>query len=73
MDYESSKKDLIQIVDRYLSTSPERDQLIAVIEDSSRPGLPIRGVLESVRNTRDHPEFSTADREIIEELLYLYG
>ena len=73
MDVQTSKKELIRIVNRYLPEASERDRLIAVIEDPSRPGLPIRGVLESIRQSREHPDFSVSDKEIIEELLYLYG
>lgn len=72
MNDEESRKALENIAYKYLQDDPDLPYLIEIINDRSRPGLPIRGVLENIR-IRRKIEISEADREIIEELIYLYG
>lgn len=60
------------LVDKYMIDCPEKEILKNVIQDKARPGLPIRGVLESMRGRRER-EYEKEDLAVIDELLYLYG
>ena len=72
MSEDQARCALVDLVNKYLSSDPEINRLLKVINDKSRPGLPVRGVLESMREYRTI-EYSELDKEAIEELLYLYG
>lgn len=67
-----ARQALENIAKKYLQADPALSDLIAIINDSGRPGLPVRGVLESIRQCRA-VEISEGDKEIVEELIYLYG
>lgn len=60
------------LVQKYLESTSEREELIRIIEDRSRPGLPVRGVLERLK-VKKSSVFSDADKDQIDELIYLYG
>ena len=69
---EQARKSLKNLIIKYLKNKdPEADRLIGVVEDRSRQ-VPIRGVLERIKNY-DHPPFTKQELEIIEDLLYAYG
>lgn len=72
MNQNQSRQALKNLAIKYLQTDPQLIDLINTIDDSSRPGLPIRGVLERIKKFRVI-EITDSDQEIIEELLYLYG
>ncbi|BFM48203.1 hypothetical protein [Marinomonas sp. THO17] len=72
MNEEQAQYALIGLVNKYLTSDPEIDNILKIINDKSRPGLPIRGVLEKIKKYRTI-EYSELDKDIIEELLYLYG
>ncbi|QUX96779.1 hypothetical protein C0J08_15855 [Marinomonas sp. CT5] len=74
MSEDQARYALVELVNTYLSSDPEINNLLKKINDNSKLGLPlpIRGVLESMREYRTI-EYSELDKEIIEELLYLYG
>jgi len=72
MNEEEARNILIDLANRYLSCDPELNSLLKVIQDKSRPGLPVRGVLESMKKHQTI-EYLDQDKKIIEELLYLYG
>ncbi len=72
MNDDQARRVMIDLVNRYLSSDPEKNDLIDIIKDKSRPGLPIRGVLENMRQYRT-TDYSESDKELIEDLLYMYG
>ena len=72
LDENEAREALIDLAKKYLADDPDLSNLIDIINDRSRPGLPVRGVLESMRSFRKI-EYSDADKELIEELIYLYG
>jgi len=72
MSEAEARQALEGLAKKYLSADPDLDRLIAIIRDKARPGLPVRGVLEEMRKYRDQP-YSADDKELIDELLYLYG
>jgi len=69
---EQARNILVDLVNRYLSCDPELKSLLKIIEDKSRPGLPVRGVLESMKKYRTI-DYLEQDKKVIEELWYLYG
>jgi len=69
---EQAREILIDLANRYLSCDPELKSLLEIIEDKSRPGLPVRGMLESMKKYITI-EYLEQDKKVIEELLYLYG
>lgn len=72
MSEEQARDILIDLANRYLSCDPELNSLLEIIKDKSRSGLPVRGVLESMKKYRTI-EYLEQDKKDIEELLYLYG
>jgi len=72
MTESEAREALIKITRKYLKNFPDIERLISIIKDESRPGLPVRGVLEDMKKHRTE-DYSNKDREIIEELIYLYG
>jgi hypothetical protein len=72
MTEDQARQAMLNLVDTYLASDPDKNNLIDVINNRSRPGLPIRGVLESMRKYRAI-EYSESDKELIEDLLYMYG
>ena len=72
MSQMQARQALKNLATRYLKKDPGLTELINVINDSTRPGLPVRGVLEHIRKFRT-VEIAETDKELIEELLYLYG
>lgn len=72
MNESESRKALENLAKKYLQADPDLQNLINIINDETRPGLPVRGILESIRNYRT-VEISEADKDVIEELIYLYG
>ncbi|WP_231757928.1 hypothetical protein [Microbulbifer elongatus] len=71
MTEDQARGELVGLVKKYLLDGPKERKLIKVINDTSRPGLPVRGVLESMKGKTT--EFSGLDKMLIEELTYLYG
>jgi len=72
MSKEQARNILVDLANKYLSCDPELKSLLKIIKDKSRPGLPVRGVLESMKKYRTI-EYLEQDKKVIEELLYLYG
>lgn len=72
MNENQARLELIALAKKYLQADPELPKLINIINDRTRPGLPVRGILESIREHRTI-DISDEDKEIIEELIYLYG
>ncbi|MEZ5504925.1 MAG: hypothetical protein R3F47_08320 [Gammaproteobacteria bacterium] len=72
MNENKARLELIALAKKYLQADPELPKLINVINDKTRPGLPVRGILESMREHRTI-DISDKDKDIIDELLYLYG
>jgi len=72
MNENQARRELVELAKKYLQADPELPSLIKIINDKTRPGLPVRGILESIREHRTI-DISDKDKEIIEELIYLYG
>lgn len=72
MNEEEARNILVDLTNKYLSSDPEFENLLKIIKDKSRAGLPIKGVLESMRRYRTI-EYLEQDKKVIEELFYLYG
>lgn len=72
MNENQAREALEKLANKYLQADPELPRLIKIINDKARPGLPIRGILQSIRNT-GVTNFPDADMKVIEELIYLYG
>ena len=66
------RKALEGLIVKYLKGTPDFDELLIIIRDKKRPGLPIRGVLESMRQHRKD-NYSQQNKDAIEELIYMYG
>ncbi|WP_299599181.1 hypothetical protein [uncultured Microbulbifer sp.] len=62
---------LVGLIVKYLPDGSNENKLIKIINDTSRPRLPVRGVLESMKGKTT--EYSDSDKKLIEELIYLYG
>lgn len=60
------------LIASYLGDDPEKDRLMSVVRDTSRPGLPVKGVLEHMRKYRKK-EYSEEDKETIDDLIYFFG
>lgn len=69
---DEARKSLEELIDKYIPHHPEKDRLIGIVRDESRPGLPIRGILEHMKGNRSL-DYSPEDIKLIEELIYLYG
>ncbi len=67
-----ARLELGKLVKKYVSDLSEQDRLISVIEDKNRPGLPVRGVLESIRKFKIQ-EYSDQEKELIDDLIYMFG
>lgn len=72
MTDDQARKMLENLTKKYLPGSPEHDRLIKVINDKSRPGLPVRGILEEIRNYKTG-EYTEYEKEMIDDLLYMFG
>ncbi len=72
MTDDEARKALEDLTIKHLKETPDFDSLIEIIRDNKRPGLPVRGILESMRHHRK-TEYTQHDKDIIEELIYLYG
>lgn len=72
MNHEQARHALKDLALKYLKADPSLTDLINVINDTSRPGLPVRGLLERIRKFREI-DITEIDKELIEELLYMYG
>ena len=72
MNDDQARKELRGLAKRYLYGSPDYDRLIKVINDKSRPGLPIRGILEEIRKYNPG-EYTDDEEELINDLLYMFG
>ena len=69
---EQARDSLKNLIIKYLKDKdPEADRLTEIVEDRSRQ-IPIRGVLERMKNY-DHLPFTKQELDIIEDLLYSYG
>ncbi|MCQ3831124.1 hypothetical protein HXX02_16945 [Microbulbifer elongatus] len=71
MTEDQARDALVGLVKKYLPSGAKENKLIKIINDTSRPGLPVRGVLESMKGKTT--EYSDSDKKLIEELIYLYG
>lgn len=69
---DEAKVKLKGLIERYISDKSEKERLIQVIEDPSRPGLPVRGVLEIIGKYKKQ-EYSEMEKEVISDLIYMYG
>jgi hypothetical protein len=72
MNKKEASKKLIYLLEKYHSDEIEKQKLIDIINEVSRPGLPIRGVLEDLRIHKIQ-EISDVDAQIVDDLLYFYG
>ena len=72
MNESEAREALIKLAREYLNNYPDIENLESIIKDESRPGLPVKGVLQNMRKYRTQ-DYSDKDLEIIEELIYLYG
>jgi hypothetical protein len=72
MSDEEARKELEKLIVKYLSGSAEFQRLISIVRDRSRPGLPIRAVLEII-GKQGNASFDGGEKTLIEELIYLYG
>lgn len=60
------------LIEKYLrGRDPDAGLLIDIVQDPSRQ-VPIRGVLDDIRQFND-TRFTQQDLALIDELLYLYG
>ena len=63
---------LTALIEKYLQgRDPDADLLIAIVQDPSRQ-VPIRGVLDDIRQF-NNTQFTQQELALIDELLYLYG
>lgn len=69
---DEARKELEKLAKKYLQNDPDLQNLVNVINDKSRPGLPVRGVLESIR-VQKVGEYTAQEKELIEDLIYLFG
>lgn len=67
-----ARHELEKLATKYLKGDPDLPKLIDVINDKTRPGLPVRGVLERIRHHKVG-EYVDSEKQLIEELIYLYG
>ncbi|SMF14083.1 hypothetical protein SAMN02745866_00905 [Alteromonadaceae bacterium Bs31] len=72
MTDDEAKQELENLAKKYLVGSPDYDRLIDVINDKSRPGLPVRGILEEI-GKYESCEFTEDEKNLIEDLLYMFG
>ncbi len=72
MTDDEARQQLEGLARKYLHDDPDLPNLIGIIKNKSRPGLPVRGVLESIRIHKT-VEYSGPEKDLIEELIYLYG
>lgn len=72
MSENEARSSLEKLVHEYLESAPVKLKLVEIIRDKSRPGLPIRGVLEEMRKYREK-DYTVEDKNLIDELIYLYG
>ncbi|MEJ2755382.1 MAG: hypothetical protein P8104_05995 [Gammaproteobacteria bacterium] len=72
MTADQARAELEKLALKYLKSNSELPGLVKIINDKTRPGLPVRGVLESIR-TQNVVDYDDTEKEIIEELIYLYG
>lgn len=60
------------LLEKYLKgRDPDVGLLIEIVQDASRQ-VPIRGVLEAIRQCNSTP-FTQQELELIDDLLYMYG
>ncbi|MGY4814539.1 hypothetical protein ACVNP3_01160 [Pseudomonas chlororaphis subsp. piscium] len=63
---------LKELIEKYLKRrNPDYERLIEIVEDPSRQ-VPIRGVLEDIRQF-NNVQFTQQELELIDDLLYMYG
>jgi hypothetical protein len=72
MTEEDARKVLENLAKKYLSGVPDYNNLIHVINDKNRPGLPVRGILEKISKETSY-EYTDDEKDLIQELIYLFG
>lgn len=72
MNKNEAAAQLVYLLNKYHGDESEKRSLIAIINDPSRPGLPVRGCLEDLRPYMNQG-LSDADKLLIDDLLYYFG
>lgn len=72
MEKDDAIKSLTKIIEKYLDKDPKKIRLISIINDLSRPGLPVRAVLQHLRQYK-YIDYTESDKKVLDELIYLYG
>jgi hypothetical protein len=72
MTDDEAREKLECLIIKHLKGSPDANRLMTIVRDKSRPGLPVRGVLEIIGRQGNIP-FDESENVLIEELIYRYG
>lgn len=72
MTDDEAREKLECLIVKHLKGSPDANRLVKIVRDKSRPGLPVRGVLEIIGEKGGVP-FDESEKAVIEELIYFYG